>query len=135
MTRSLRQLVRERADYRCEYCHLPESAAPASPFHLEHVVAKQHGGSDQADNRCWACHRCNLHKGPNRSGRDPLRQKVVRLFDPRCQSWKRHFKWLGGVLVGRTQTGRATIAVLDINDPQRVELRQTLMEEDEWPAD
>jgi hypothetical protein len=38
-------------------------------------------------------------------------------------------------LVGRTQIGRATIAVLDINDPQRVELRQALMYEGEWPED
>ena len=30
---------------------------------------------------------------------------------------------------------RATIDVLDINDPERVELRQTLMDEGEWPED
>ena len=135
MTRSLRRLVRHRANDRCAYCHLPAHAAPASTFHVEHVIAKQHGGSDHFDNRCWSCHRCNLHKGPNLSGRDPLTQKVVRLFDPRRQSWKRYFEWLEAVLVGRTQTGRATIAVLDINDPQRVQLRQTLMDEGEWPDD
>jgi hypothetical protein len=60
---------------------------------------------------------------------------VVRLFDPRRQAWKRHLEWYGAVLVGRTQTGRATIAVLDINDPQRIELRQTLMESGDWPEE
>jgi hypothetical protein len=30
---------------------------------------------------------------------------------------------MGFVLVGRTAIGRATVAVLDINDPQRVQLR------------
>jgi hypothetical protein len=60
---------------------------------------------------------------------------MVRLFDPRRQTWKRHFEWRGALLVGRTQIGRATIAVLDINDPQRVELRQILMAEGNWPDD
>jgi hypothetical protein len=126
MKRSLRQFVRERASRRCEYCHLPDTAASAAGFHVEHIMAKQHGGVDALHNRCWSCHRCNFRKGPNLSGRDPITGKVVRLFNPRRQRWERHFEWLGAVLVGRTATGRATIAVLDINHPQRVELRREL---------
>jgi len=135
MPLSLRQLVRKRAGFRCEYCRLPDFAAPASTFHVEHVIAKQHGGEDHHANRAWSCHRCNLCKGPNLSGRDPLTRNIVRLFDPRRQSWKRHFEWYGAILVGRTQSGRATIAVLDINDPKRVELRQVLIDADEWSED
>ena len=135
MKRATRELVRERAGYRCEYCHLPESAATAATFHIEHIIAKQHGGSDELDNMCWSCHRCNLHKGPNLSGVDQQTENVVRLFHPRNQSWKRHFQWTGPTLVGRTKTGRATVAVLDMNDPDRVELRRILMEEGEWPED
>ena len=135
MNRFLRQLVRVRAGQRCEYCHLPDRAAAAANFHVEHVLAKQHGGSDAPDNRCWSCQRCNFCKGPNLSGRDPRTGMVVRLFDPRRQNWKRHFEWRGPVLVGRTQIGRATIAVLNINDPRRLELRQVLMSEGDWPAD
>jgi hypothetical protein len=48
---------------------------------------------------------------------------------------KAFFEWWATMLVGRTQMGRATIAVLDINDPQRVELRRTLMDEGDWPDD
>jgi hypothetical protein len=110
MKRSLRQFV-------------PDAAAPAASFHVEHILAKQHGGLDAPHNRCWSCHRCNLRKGPNLSGRDPLTGKVVRLFNPRRQRWSRHFEWLGSILVGQTATGRATIAALDINNPQRVQLR------------
>jgi hypothetical protein len=135
MRRFLRQLVRERAGRRCEYCHLPDWAAAAATFHVEHILAKQHGGPDAPHNRCWSCHRCNLHKGPNLSGRAPRTGKVVRLFNPRRQLWKRHFQWHGAILVGRTQIGRATIAVLNINDPQRLQLRQILMSEGEWPED
>lgn len=108
---------------------------PSAPFHVEHILARQHGGSDAPDNRCWSCHRCNLHKGPNLSGRDPLTGNIVRIFDPRRQLWKRHFTWHGALLVGLTQTGRATIAVLDSNDPQRIEFRQRLIDEGEWLED
>lgn len=125
---SLRQLVRARAGRRCEYCHLPDNVVPEASFHVEHIIARQHGGSDAPHNRCWSCHRCNFRKGPNLSGRDPLTGKVVRLFNPRRQGWERHFEWLGAVLMGRTAVGRATIAVLDINHPQRVELRLELGE-------
>lgn len=132
MKRTLRQFVRERAGHRCEYCRLPDTAVPAALFHVEHIIAKQHGGWNEHDNRCWSCHHCNLHKGPNLSGRDPVTGNIVRLFDPRRQTWTRNFEWDGAFLVGRTQTGRATIVVLDINEPQRVELRSILMEAGEW---
>ena len=127
MKGSIRESIRQRAGQRCEYCHMPESAAPAASFHLEHAIAKQHGGGDTLANFCWSCHRCNLSKGPNLSGRDPLTGKIVRLFHPRRQSWKRHFEWSGAWLVGRTACGRATIVVLAINHPQRVLLRQEMM--------
>jgi len=135
MRRPLRQFVRNRAGHRCEYCHLPDTTAPAAAFHVEHVIAKQHHGGDGPENCCWSCHRCNLKKGPNLSGRDPLTGNIGRLFNPRRQRWQRHFQWVGAVLVGRTQTGRATVAVLDINEPHRIELRQALLDHDEWPGD
>jgi hypothetical protein len=126
MKRSLRQFVRERAGGRCEYCHIPDRGEPSATFHVEHILAKQHGGSDRPHNRCWSCHRCNFRKGPNLSGRDPRTGRIVRLFNPRRQRWERHFRWVGVVLVGITSTGRATIAVLDINNPRRVQLRLEL---------
>ena len=45
MTRDVVQQVRRRAQERCEYCHLPDSAAAVAIFHIEHIMAKQHGGS------------------------------------------------------------------------------------------
>jgi len=39
--------VRERAGYRCEYCSLPQDA---EPFFGYHVVARQHGGTDDSRN-------------------------------------------------------------------------------------
>ena len=78
--------------------------------------------------------RCNLFKGPNLSGIDPADGQVVRLFHPRQEHWGGNFRWDGARLVGLTAVGRATIAVLGINDPVRVELRQRLMLEGTFPA-
>ena len=41
---ALRQLVRRRADGRCECCRLAQNMEPLS-FHIEHIVSRQHGKS------------------------------------------------------------------------------------------
>ena len=42
---ALRDLVRQRADQRYEYCRIHEDDEPYA-FHLEHVIPKKHGGGD-----------------------------------------------------------------------------------------
>ncbi|HXK07029.1 MAG TPA: HNH endonuclease [Verrucomicrobiae bacterium] len=49
---------------------------------MEHIIAKQHGGPDDADNLALACHRCNLRKGPNLTGIDPQTAEVARPSQP-----------------------------------------------------
>jgi hypothetical protein len=39
------------------------------------------------------------------------------------------------VIVGRTRTGRVTVDVLGINEPNRVRLRQIVIANGEWPDD
>ena len=51
-----RKFVRVRADNRCEYCLLRQEYSDES-LHIEHIVAKQHGGSDDLGNLALACHR------------------------------------------------------------------------------
>ena len=51
-----REWVRQRAGYRCEYCCLHEDDDPLFTFHVEHIVAKQHGGGDSPSNLALACH-------------------------------------------------------------------------------
>ncbi len=56
---SLRQLVAERAPYRCEYCLLPQ--AVALHYHEpDHILPRQHGGETHESNLALACMRCNL---------------------------------------------------------------------------
>ena len=125
MTATTREFVRRRADDRCEYCLLPQQHS-AITHHVEHIVAKQHGGTDDVRNLALACHRCNLCKGPNLTGIDSFTGEVVSLFHPRRDQWKEHFVLQGSRIEGITNTGRATVQVLAINDARRLELRAEL---------
>jgi hypothetical protein len=135
MKASIRKFVRSRARYRCEYCRFHERDLPLYPFHIEHIVAKKHHGSDDPRNLAWSCHECNLAKSSNLSGRDFATGRVVVLFNPRRQRWHRHFEWNGARLVGRTACGRPTIDVLNINEPDRIDLRELLVIAGLFPPD
>jgi 5-methylcytosine-specific restriction endonuclease McrA len=78
MNDALRRLARDRAGGRCEYCQLPDSLPPLESFHLEHIVARQHGGKTEIENLAWSCHRCNYYKGPNLTSIDPETQALCR---------------------------------------------------------
>ena len=126
MDATTRDVVRRRADNRCEYCLLPQAHSELT-HHVEHIVAKQHGGSDDLDNLALACHRCNLRKGPNLTGVDPMSGEVVPLFHPRRDQWAEHFLFRGVRIMGITPVGRATVHVLAMNDARRLELRSELL--------
>ena len=118
--------IRQRAQNRCEYCHLPTGAVPAQ-FHIEHIRAKSHGGATVLSNLALACSRCNLHKGPNLAGIDPSTNEMTRLFDPRTDGWFEHFQRQGAIIRGLTPVGRATVTTLAMNDRERVRLRLMLI--------
>src|SRR5215831_4363533 len=128
MDPQLRLAVRRRAGGRCEYCHLVE-AYTILPFELEHIIAEKHGGTNHPDNLAWACRYCNCYKGSNIAGLDPITQQIVALFHPRQGRWLEHFRWDGPRLVGLSPQGRTTLAVLRINHPELVALRQSLIAE------
>jgi hypothetical protein len=123
MDAGLRQLVRQRAKNRSEYCGLSQDFEPLS-FHIEHVIPQQHGGKDLAENLALACHHCNLHKGTNLSGLDPQSGKLTRLFHPRLDDWSGHFANRCGEIVGLTATGRTTARLLRMNEDGRLQLRE-----------
>ena len=125
-----RNLVRTRAANCCEYCRLPQSAAPFLRFHIEHVQAQQHIADDSPENLALACPDCNRHKGPNLVTLDPVSRDVVRLFHPRQDRWQDrwqdHFEFRGAILLGRTVIGESTIRLLQMNTVDRVEMRAEL---------
>ncbi len=126
MDQRTRELIRHRAGNACEYCRLPQSATPLIPFHMEHIVAKQHGGSADATGIALACDRCNAYKGPNLTSLDPDTEAIVRLFHPRVDRWEDHFELRDGRILGKTPVGRATVRLLNMNAPRRVQLRLSI---------
>jgi hypothetical protein len=127
-----KRVVVERARGCCEYCCSQERFATQS-FAIEHIDPESAGGETCLENLALSCQGCNSFKGSNIAGLDPKTGKLSPLFNPRRHKWSKHFRWKGPVLVGRTAIGRTTVAVLNINEPLRVELREELIEEGEFP--
>lgn len=129
MDATTREFVRRRANGRCEYCHLPQAAAPYYSFHVEHIVARQHQGTDDESNLALACPDCNAKKGPNIATVSPDTGLVIELFHPRRYNWDDHFSLIGAEIIGISEIGRATVQLLDINEEERVAVRALLLEE------
>lgn len=127
MDRELRDRVRVRAGHRCEYCRLPQSVDAALPFHVEHIIAHQHGGSDSFENLALACCWCNAFKGPNLTSVDPDTGLVTRLFHPRRDRWSDHFRREGSHVFGATDVGRTTVFLLRFNSEINVRLRSLML--------
>ena len=131
MDAATRDLVRRRAGERCEYCRLHQHYTELR-HHVELIVPRQHGGSDDLENLALACHRCNLHKGPNLAGIDPHSGEIASLFHPRRDRWSDHFAFEGARITGISAVGRATVDVLNMNDARRLELRVEILRYDRF---
>ena len=123
LTPELRQMVEARANWRCEFCGIAQESEPFFRFHVDHVVARQHGGETVSGNLALACHFCNRHKGPNLASINPLTGELVPLFHPRSDRWTEHFERVEDRIEGRTAVGRATATLLCMNAPNRRALR------------
>lgn len=123
---SLRQLVAERAGYRCEYCLLHQTVS-LHRHEPDHIVPRQHEGETHEGNLALACLRCNRYKGPNVGSFDPLTGALVPLFNPRKQRWEDHFRWDGATIQALSPEGRVTVKLLRLNDTDRLSERQRLM--------
>ena len=129
---TLRQLVRERAADRCEYC-LVRDEDVLLPHQPDHIIAEQHGGETAAENLALACIHCNRHKGPNIASIDPTSGQLTPLFNPRTQSWAVHFRLDGAYILPQTAIGRVTVRLLELNHPDRVRVRQALIRAGTYP--
>lgn len=126
MDSAVRALVWQRAESCCEYCRLRQSDTPFRTFHIDHIRARKHDGSDDTSNLALACDRCSLHKGCNLTGVDDETGQIAPLFNPRAQAWNDHFRFEGLRIIGLSPTGRATVRVCELNAPRRLRLRAEL---------
>lgn len=122
---ALRAKVRAQAENRCGYCLARQEYVPWV-LEIEHIIPRSKGGTDDEENLWLACHSCNLFKGDQTHGRDPLTGRRVHLFNPRQQQWKRHFLWSedGAFIIGHTACGRTTVVALHLNNLVAVTVRR-----------
>jgi hypothetical protein len=64
INRATRQLVRQRSNFLCEYCHSGEAGSTAV-FTFDHILPQSLGGNDDAENLALACIRCNGRRYKN----------------------------------------------------------------------
>lgn len=117
--------VRTAAKNRCGYCLSPQRLVMAR-LEIEHIIPISKGGSNEESNLWLACPQCNRYKSDKTTGVDPETGETIRLFNPRTQVWSEHFSWTedGLRIVGKTPTGRATVASLRLSDdPDALEVR------------
>ena len=125
----LRIKIREQAGNRCGYCLSPQHLV-LGLLEIEHLFPRAKGGTDEEDNLWLACRLCNGFKAVQTEGPDPDGGQEVRLFNPRRQQWKEHFRWSedGTRIMGITACGRATVLALQLNNWIAVMVRR------EWVA-
>jgi hypothetical protein len=71
------------------------------PHEADYIRAVKHDGPTELANLCWACARCNDYKGSDVSAYIPGTDQLVKLFNPRSDTWDDHFSWDGAVLQGK----------------------------------
>lgn len=125
IAKALREEVAADARHRCGYCRT-SARITGTPMEMDHIIPESLGGPTARDNLWLACSMCNDHKGNRIAATDPISGEVVRLFDPRRQSWADHFEWslTGDTILGKTAIGRATVVAVRLNRAEIVEARR-----------
>jgi hypothetical protein len=94
---------------------------------IDHVIAEKHGGLTDAGNLALACALCNGFKGSDLASIDADTGAIVPLFSPRRDRWTEHFRLESGRIEPLTASARATVRLLQLNHPHRVEERLLLI--------
>ncbi len=111
ITTTIREQVRQRADFACEYCGVSETDA-GGQLTIDHFrpIAKE--GDDSYDNLIYCCVRCNQYKLDFWSAVPT----APRLWNPRNDPISQHFFELDdGILLPTTEVGAFTLRRLRLN--------------------
>lgn len=129
MKENLKQAVKVRAKFCCEYC-LAQVLFSADVFSIEHISPVAKGGLTILANLAFSCQCCNNHKFTATRAIDLLTGTMAQLYNPRTDIWNEHFKWDDDFIeiLGISPTGRATISRLDLNRLGLLNLRRVLVQ-------
>lgn len=116
----LRETVRERARFACEYCGVAENDT-GGLLTIDHFQPQVRGGADDAENLLYCCHRCNLYKADYW----PAQPTDPTLWNPRHDPISLHLLALAdGLLYPITPEGTFTLRRLRLNRPPLVAFRR-----------
>ncbi len=127
LPQKLRDTVRRRARYRCEYCLIPEKYHPLQKLHVDHIFSKKHGGQTELSNLALACAECNRKKGIAIGSRKHAEDAFIPLFNPRTDKWNEHFELNWAIIRPQTDIGEITVKILGLNEDVRIAFREYLM--------
>ncbi len=121
----LRRRIVAQARHRCGYCLSQEKIVGAA-MEIDHLFPHARGGLTIEENLWLACSFCNDYKGDRVIAEDPETGRSARIFNPRFQIWTEHFEWnsTATMILGKTTTGRASVAALKLNRPLLVRARK-----------
>ncbi len=120
LSEKVKQAVRQRANFACEYCGVKEQNA-GGELTVDHFRPQSKGGGDELENLVYCCSRCNLYKSD--FWIEPRREPS--LWNPRLEPAENHF-WQAenGRLHALTEKGGLSIRILNLNRQQLVAYRR-----------
>lgn len=123
---ALRRKIVASAGNRCEHCLIHQKDV-AARHQVDHIIAEKHGGETTLQNLALSCIVCNRRKSSDIAAIDPESGQLAPLFNPRTQEWFQHFQLSDLRIVGRTAVGSATVEFLQLNAPDRLLERASLI--------
>ena len=126
-------MVESRAGHVCEYCLIHANDVFVG-CQVDHIISEKHGGLTVSKNLALACSFCNRQKGSDVGSVDKVNGHFIRLFNPRTDAWNEHFRLVGVRIAWRTPMGEATVRLLKLNAPLRIEERKILKRHGKYPS-
>jgi hypothetical protein len=127
-----RSFVRKRAKYHCEYCLIHEDDTFFT-CQIDHIISLKHGGNDDNVNLAYSCIFCNRNKGSDLGSVLLPDTTLIRFFNPRIDDWSEHFYLDDAVIEAKTDVGKVTIKILELNNVERILERLELQEVGRYP--
>lgn len=90
MKPGLRFAILRRDDFRCFYCG--HTSQDGTELHVDHIVARAHGGLDVWENLVTACNECNIGKSDSRyveAAQDYTRWSRLRANFDMVKRWRK----------------------------------------------
>ncbi len=132
ISRELRRLVADRADYSCEY-YLIHEQDTAFGCAIDHTISLKHGGTSTQENLVYACVVYNRYKESDVGSILLQTQDFIRFFNPRRDRWHEHFQLNNALLELTSSIGEVTARILGFNHDDRLEERQMLINFGRYP--